>query len=165
MDITPSDDEVCYRKRFVSSIEPRIICVQLQSVRKCLAFHRTIAYYGRPRGMRWMCVHAATLPAALQAMPCVRQLDLTDCTYFPTLLADLPKLCPQLESLRLGGFKLTLRRRHRLRTEQEAAKALLQSLPRISHAHVQECWEDEEQPEVRGTDVLYPCAAISQVKR
>ncbi|CAL5223911.1 g6509 [Coccomyxa viridis] len=83
----------------------------------------------------------------LQAMPHVRHLDLTDCTYFPTLLASLPELCPQLESLRLGGFKLTLRRRHRLRTEQEAVKALLQSLPRISHARVQDCWEDEEQPE------------------
>ncbi len=89
-----------------------------------------------------------TLSAALQAMPHVRHLDLTDCTYFPSLLASLPELCPQLESLRLGGFKLTLRRRHRLRTEQEAVKALLQSLPRISHTHVQECWEDEDQPQV-----------------
>lgn len=94
-------------------------------------------------------------------MPHVRHLDLTDCTYFPTLLASLPELCPQLESLRLGGFKLTLRRRHRLRTEQEAVKALLQSLPRISHARVQDCWEDEEQPEVRALScVLLPCVLV-----
>ena len=89
-----------------------------------------------------------TLSAALQAMPHVHHLDLTDCTCFPILLARLPELCPQLISLRLGGFKLTLKHRHRLRTEQEAVKALLQSLPRISQAHVQECWEDEEQQQV-----------------
>ena len=86
--------------------------------------------------------------AVLQAMPHVRHLDLTDCFYFPALLGSLAQLCPQLESLRLGASKGTLWRRRRLRTEQEAVAALLQSLPRISHGHVQECWEDEEQPEV-----------------
>ena len=95
-----------------------------------------------------VCVLSALLPAVLQAMPHVRHLDLTDCTYFPVLLSSLAKLCPQLKSLRLGAFKATLQRPHRLRTEQEAVDALLQSLPRISHGHVQECWEDEEQAEV-----------------
>ena len=82
-------------------------------------------------------------------MPHVRHLDLTDCTYCISLLASLPKLCPQLESLRLGGFKLTQRRRHQLKPEQDAVVALLQTLPRITHSRVQDCWEDEEEAEVR----------------
>ena len=106
-----------------------------------------------------MCVLCATLSADLQAMPHVRHLDLTDCAYFPSLLGSLPRLCPQLESLRLGGFRLTQRRRRRLRSVQEAVDALLQSLPRISHSRVQDCWEDEEQAEVKALYSAFPCSS------
>lgn len=105
-------------------------------------------YLSKRHVMRWVYVLSALPPAVLQAMPHVRHLDLTDCTYFPVLLSSLAKLCPQLESLRLGAFRVTLRRRHRLRTEREAVDALLQSLPCLSHGHVQESWEDEGQAEV-----------------
>ena len=98
-------------------------------------------------------------------MPHVRHLDLTDCTYSPSLLGSLPRLCPQLESLRLGAFKLTQRRRRRLRSEQEAVDALLQSLPRISHSRVQDCWEDEEQAEVKALYCASPFSSSALTAR
>ena len=86
-------------------------------------------------------------------MPHVRHLDLTECAYLPELLSSLPTLCPQLETLRLGQHqRLTGQRRILQRNEQAAVEALLQSLPHLSPSEARECWEDEEQPEVR-----HPC--------
>ena len=85
----------------------------------------------------------------MQDLPNLRHLDLIGCSYQVSLLRMLPQLCPQLESLRMGSTAWKQSQRSGVdRHERAAGKALLQSLPRLSHGAVQECWEDEQQLQV-----------------
>lgn len=86
---------------------------------------------------------------ALQAVPNLRHLDMQRCNYRPSLLGSLKDLCPQLESLRIGGFSKK-EPAHAIRgskQEKAAVSALLQCLPHIVDQAVQDSWEDDEQEE------------------
>ena len=86
---------------------------------------------------------------ALQAVPNLRHLDMQRCNYRPSLLGSLKDMCPQLESLRIGGFSIKEPGQAIRASKQEkaAVSGLLQCLPHIVDQAVQDSWEDDKQEE------------------